>query len=316
MIGFITGSGGSDPVLITHVVQGSALAVVNTAAAIVIAMYAANALGRSSRSARRSLIQIAVLVTLAMLGAVWVVQVAAGISIFAFSSVVFGRLPKVRRRLLVSALAILLFAAMGAGWALYPLAALLAVRAMNLLGSGSPSSGRDRCGSRNRSREAKPVDLSKSSATDSWYTESWHPDAAPTPAQPDISAYLHSAAIPAAAVALVREITERCGAAATYLAPQGRSSGVEAIEVERIRDDYAPEAVRGYLALPPWSAHDTVLADGKTGAQLLVDQLQLLADRLQVIQESVALTGGEQLRTHGAFLRDRFPSDRDGPLSL
>lgn len=311
MIGLITGSGGSDPVLVTHAVNGPALAAVNTAAAICIAMYAVNACGRSTRSAQRSLIQIAALVVLAMLGAVWVVPAAAGISIFAFSSVVFGRLPKVRRRLLVSALAILLFAAMGAGWALYPLAALLAVRAMNLLGSGGASSGRDRCGSRNRSREAKPVDLSKSSATDSWYT-----DAVPTPAQPDISAYLHNTLIPAAAVALVREITERSAAAATYLAQQGRSSGADAIEVERIRDDYAPEAVRGYLALPPWSAHDTVLADGKTGAQLLVDQLQLLADRLQVIQESVALTGGEQLRTHGAFLRDRFPSDRDGPLSL
>lgn len=313
MIGLITGlSGfnGSETALMPHLVQGPATAAVNTVAAIVVAMYAANSLGRGVRSTGRSLIQIAVLVVLAALGAAWVVPAAAGISIFAFSSVVFGRLPKVRRRLMVSTLAILLFAMMGAGWVLIPFAALAAVRAMNLLGSGSPRTGRDRCGDRHRRDEATLVDLSKSSA------EPVHQSSVQTAAQPDITAYIDTTSIPAAAAALVREITDRSSAAAEYLAQQGRSSGVEAIEVERIRDDYAPEAVRGYLALPPWSANDTVLADGKTGAQLLVDQLQLLARRLQGIQESVALTGGEQLRTHGAFLRDRFPAEPGGPLSL
>lgn len=309
MIGLITGSEGSDTMLMSHGVQGSALAVVQTVAGICIAMYATNAWGRGARSTRRSLVQIAALVVLAVLGATWVVQAAAGISIFAFSSTVFGRLAKVRRRLLVSALAILVFAALGAGWVLIPFAALIAVRAMNLLGSG-PSTQRHSCANRHRRNEATPVDLSKSPAHVS------DPGPIQTAAQPDITAYVNDTAIPPAAGALVREIAERSRVASSYLAQQGRSAGVDAIEVERIRDDYAPEAVRGYLALPPWSADDTVLADGKTGAQLLVDQLQLLARRLHGIQESVAHTGGEQLRSHGAFLRDRFPSEPGGPLSL
>lgn len=310
MIGLITGSEGSDTVLMSHGVQGSAfvVVVVQTVAGICIAMYATNAWGRGARSTRRSLVQVAALVVLAVLGATWVVQAAAGISIFAFSSTVFGRLARVRRRLLVSALAILVFAALGAGWVLIPFAALIAVRAMNLLGSG-PSTQRN-CANRHRRDEATRVDLSKSPG------HVGAPGPVHAAAQPDITAYLNNTALPPAAGALIREITERSRAAASYLAQQGRSSGVDAIEVERIRDDYAPEAVRGYLALPPWSADDTVLADGKTGAQLLVDQLQLLARRLHGIQESVALTGGEQLRSHGAFLRDRFPSEPGGPLSL
>lgn len=313
MIGLITGPGefgGSDTTFMSHAVQGPALAAVQTAAALCVAMYAVNSCGRGRRSTRRSLVQLVVLVVLAALGAAWVVQAAAGISIFAFGSVVFGRLSKVRRRLLVSSLAILVFAVLGASWVLYPFAALAAVRAMNLLGSGGARTGRNRCGDRYRGEEPVPVDLRKSPAE----TEYAVPPRMVT--QPDITAYVDDIRVPAAAAELVREIVARSTAAAEYLAQQGRSSGVDALEVERIREDYAPEAVRGYLALPPWSADDTVLVDGKTGAQLLLEQLQLLARRLQGIQESVALSGGEQLRTHGAFLRDRFPSEPGGPLSL
>lgn len=329
MLGLMSGLNASGTELSTHAVHGPALVAVQVAAAVCVGTYALNAYGRSSRSARRSMIQLAVLVALAGLGAAWVVQAGAGISIFAFSSVVFGRLPKVRRRLLVSAIAVLVFASLGASWVLFPFAALVAVRAMNLLGSGSGSTCSGRSGrehakapgwegqcwqgwggdGQGRMRYSEPVDLRKSaSASDHM--------ASPVPGQPDISAYVQHNAVPTAATALVREIDERSAAAAAYLAQQGRSSGTEAIEVERIRDDYAPEAVRAYLSLPPWSGDDTILADGKTGTQLLVGQLQLLAQRLRQIQDSVALTGGEQLRTHGAFLRDRFPTDRDDSLSL
>lgn len=327
MLGLMSGLNASGTQLSTHAVHGPALVAVQVAAAVCVGTYALNAYGRSSRSARRSMIQLAVLVVLAGLGAAWVVQAGAGISIFAFSSVVFGRLPKVRRRLLVSAIAVLVFAMLGASWVLFPFAALVAVRAMNLLGSGSACSARSsherpkargwegQCwegwggDGHGRMRHSAPVDLRKSAST-SDHT------ASPIPGQPDISAYVQHSAVPTAAAVLVQEIDERSAAAAAYLAQQGRSSGTEAIEVERIRDDYAPEAVRAYLSLPPWSGDDTVLADGKTGTQLLVGQLQLLTQRLRQIQDSVALIGGEQLRTHGAFLRDRFPTDRDDSLSL
>lgn len=317
MITFITSSTTGDAALPLVTVTGSAAAAVHTAAGLITALFAMNAFGRRRGSVRRSAVLLVALLALAALGAVWDVQSGAGIALAGFITAIPGKLPKVRGRLLVNTSAIVLFAALGAGWVLIPFFVFVVLRAMGLLSSGSGSG----CGARRQDsgaghgRRTRPVNLRK------------HPQVpvppAPAPgpvpasnAEPDIGVYLYDERLPPQARDRVRLISDRARATGDYLAQQGRSSGVDALEVERIRNDYAPGAIRGYLALPPWSANDAVLSDGKTGAQLLTGQLDLLADRLRQVQDRVARSGGQELLTHGRFLDDRFPTGNDNDLRL
>ncbi|MBO1767378.1 hypothetical protein [Allobranchiibius sp. GilTou38] len=291
-------------------ITGAGLVVVNVAAGVGTAMYAGTAFGRRPNTVRRSVVVIMVLCALALLGAGWVAHAGAGISLAAFATVMFASPHKVVRRMVVSVLAMVAFALVGAHWVIGPMAWLIAIAIVRLfgcsrgrgLGFGASSRRMDWTAER-----PHRVDLRKDPV------EPVPPAAAHTPS---LAMYLFDDRVPAAARDKLRLISERARAASEYLTQQGRGSGIDAIEVERIRDDYAPGAVRGYLALPPWSAQGTVLADGKTGLELLIDQLDLLEHRLQEIQESVALTGGEELLTHGRFLKDRFPDRGEDDLRI
>ena len=81
--------------------------------------------------------------------------------------------------------------------------------------------------------------------------------------------------------------------------------------LRQIETDYAPEAVRAYLKLPPSLANVTPLQDGKTGRDLLNEQLDLLLTAVQDIMQAAAQVGSQHLLAHQRFLRDRFarPSD-------
>ena len=81
--------------------------------------------------------------------------------------------------------------------------------------------------------------------------------------------------------------------------------------LRQIAEDYAPEAVRAYLKLPPSLANVTPLQDGKTGRDLLGEQLDLLLGAVQDIMRDAAQAGSQHLLAHQRFLKDRFakPSD-------
>ncbi|NYJ76290.1 hypothetical protein [Allobranchiibius huperziae] len=288
-------------------ITGAGLVVVNVAAGVGTAVYAGTAFGRRPNTVRRSVVVILVLCVLALLGAGWVAFAGAGISLAAFVTAMFGNLSKTARRLVVSALALVAFSLLGAHWVLDPFAVLITIAAVRLLGRGGRGCGVDSRHREHHLQTPHAVDLRKEPV------DAVPPQTAPTPS---LAMYLFDDRVPAAARDKLRLISERARAASEYLTQQGRGSGIDAIEVERIRDDYAPGAVRGYLALPPWSAQGTVLADGKTGLELLIDQLDLLEHRLREIQESVALTGGEELLTHGRFLKDRFPDRGEDDLRI
>jgi hypothetical protein len=82
-------------------------------------------------------------------------------------------------------------------------------------------------------------------------------------------------------------------------------------EVEQIHDDFAPTAVRGYLALPRATADTQPLHDGKTGAQLLDDQLTLLDGALDDIVAEAGTCGADGLLASYRFLQDKFGSSRN-----
>lgn len=290
-------------------VGGAAGGAVNVMAALMLALYVTSAFGRSRRSVRRSAVVVALLVGLAAVGAAWVIPAGAGVTLWAYISVVFGSFAKVRRRLLFSALALAVFAALGAGWVLIPSGVFAVLRLWNLLGAGS---GEARCQASFPSKPTshRPVDLGKQEVDDRV-----RPDQ-DNKKEPTLDGYLRDHRLPDDARSLLHEIDGRSRAAGQYLQQQGRGNGLDGIEVERIREDYAVGAVRGYLALPTWSAQGQVLSDGKTGSQLLSEQLRLLVHRLEEIQHAAAVNGGAELLTHGKFLRDRFSGGSGDQLRL
>lgn len=73
-----------------------------------------------------------------------------------------------------------------------------------------------------------------------------------------------------------------------------------------IADDYAPTAVRAYLRLPASLADVTPLQDGKTGADLLAEQLDVLLSATRDVMTNVAVRGGQDLLAHRRFLEDKF----------
>ncbi|PYE54734.1 hypothetical protein [Deinococcus yavapaiensis] len=73
-----------------------------------------------------------------------------------------------------------------------------------------------------------------------------------------------------------------------------------------IADDYAPTAVRAYLRLPASLANVTPLQDGKTGSDLLTEQLDVLLAATRDVMTNVAVRGGQDLLAHRRFLEDKF----------
>jgi len=81
--------------------------------------------------------------------------------------------------------------------------------------------------------------------------------------------------------------------------------------LRQIRGDYAPEAVRAYLKLPASLANVAPLQDGKTGRDLLGEQLDLLLGGVSDIMRDAAQAGGQHLLSHQRFLKDRFAKPDD-----
>ncbi|ULH17177.1 hypothetical protein MF271_18795 (plasmid) [Deinococcus sp. KNUC1210] len=69
--------------------------------------------------------------------------------------------------------------------------------------------------------------------------------------------------------------------------------------------------MQAYLKLPPSLAGVKVLQEGKTGRELLSEQLDLLLDAVKDMLEGAAQAGSQHLLAHQRFLRDRFARPPD-----
>jgi hypothetical protein len=76
--------------------------------------------------------------------------------------------------------------------------------------------------------------------------------------------------------------------------------------VQSTLDDYLPGAVEAYRSLPPGSGEWPVTADGRTGLQLLQDQLDLLERNLDQIAGHAWRDGAQRLLAHQRFLEERL----------
>lgn len=77
-------------------------------------------------------------------------------------------------------------------------------------------------------------------------------------------------------------------------------------EVRKIAFEYLPGALERFLQLPEAMAVGEKLADGRTAAQVLAEQLRLLDTTLADLARSYYARDARSLLIHGRFLREKF----------
>ncbi|WP_216317925.1 hypothetical protein [Deinococcus aestuarii] len=280
------------------------------------------------------------IVLLAVLGAEWVVHPAAGMLLGFFGSRAFGdwHSPRWRRRwpgLLAGLVAGVFFMALGAGWLAFPLSVmgmiwfftalptLRATETARLDSAASPAALPEQAGGvpmgyfpghwsghaearaerRAARRQAKRARREQEGREE--VTPTAPPPPVPDPA-PSLAAYVHDERLPGEARAQLAALDLRTGEALTHLETAGQGGSEAAYLARAIRDEYAPTAVQAYLKLPPTLANVEPLEDGKTGRDLLREQLDLLLGGVQDLLGTALRSGGKELLTHGRFLEDKF----------
>lgn len=100
-----------------------------------------------------------------------------------------------------------------------------------------------------------------------------------------------------------------------YLREHGAPT-TQVFEVEQIQTDFGPAALRSYLALAPGTADSTEVLDGKTGHQLIIEQLDLLLAQIGAHLSRAARLGSDQLLANHRFLTEKFGTGGDSELTI
>lgn len=122
-------------------------------------------------------------------------------------------------------------------------------------------------------------------------------------------------AIPADVRERAQRLDRECISTLTYLREHGAPT-IQVFEVEQIHADFAPQALRSYLALAPGTADTTEVLDGKTGHQLIVEQLDLLLAQTTAHLHRAARLGSDELLANHRFLTGKFASGGDSDLTI
>ncbi|WP_446666586.1 hypothetical protein [Flexivirga sp. B27] len=149
--------------------------------------------------------------------------------------------------------------------------------------------------------QQRPVDLSKPA-----------PAAAP---QESLATLAASPRVPADVRERAQRLDRECVSTLTYLREHGAPTE-QVFQVEQIHTDFGPQAVRSYLALAPGTADTTEVLDGKTGHQLIVEQLDLLLEQISAHLHRAARLGSDQLLANHRFLTEKFGHGGDSELTI
>jgi hypothetical protein len=76
--------------------------------------------------------------------------------------------------------------------------------------------------------------------------------------------------------------------------------------VQKTATDYLPSTLQAYLNLPRAYATVHRMDDGRTAAQVLLDQLTLLDSKMEEVADAVNKNDTDALLANGRFLEDRF----------
>ena len=80
----------------------------------------------------------------------------------------------------------------------------------------------------------------------------------------------------------------------------------DAFVVQKTASDYLPSTLQAYLNLPRAYATVHRMDDGRTAAQVLMDQLTLLDTKMGEVADAVNKNDTDALLANGRFLEDRF----------
>lgn len=80
----------------------------------------------------------------------------------------------------------------------------------------------------------------------------------------------------------------------------------DAFVVQKTATDYLPSTLQAYLNLPRAYATVHRMDDGRTAAQVLLDQLTLLDSKMEEVADAVNKNDTDALLANGRFLEDRF----------
>jgi len=100
-----------------------------------------------------------------------------------------------------------------------------------------------------------------------------------------------------------------------YLREHGAPTA-QIFEVEQIQTDFGPQALRSYLALAPGTADTDEVLDGKTGHQLIVEQLDLLLAQVDAHLHRASRLGSDELLANHRFLTEKFARRGDSELTI
>ncbi len=291
---------------------------VATFAAQPIAALAVAAMATSmfTRGPRRHSYTVAAMAVAALLGlalATWVVHPAAAICLAVLWTYIWRSPRRSWRPIVRGLVGIAVFGLLGAGWVVYPASWLLAIwllsRGPRLLFGGG-------CGEKkvDAHEGTMKVRLDKQPRDDR--SEASRATVASTAEEgPDLYALAHDIRVPQDCRAKLVELRDRCRQTGSYLVERGLSEGRLAHTVHQIQHDFAPGAVRAYLQLPPTMANVAPLEDGKTGHELLTEQLDLLLKGVDDVMAEATTIGGASLKASYRFLTDKFGKKSDD-LSL
>lgn len=287
--------------------------VVHPIAAVLLAMYAGIVWRKGSDGNRHALGMTAVLLVLAVLGAGWVVHPAAAISLaacFAFAGGnLFKRHSNEGLRVLASTA---LFGVFGAGWVFIPLVVATAISLMS--NKHSHPRGRQRQVHAKRVR----ANVAAWPPNGPWPAVSLdkQPVATPAPAPANLTVLAQDSRLPSDAAKRAKALNLQCFETLAYIKDRGPGGARLQFEVEQIHQDFAVEAINAYLALAPGSANTVVLRDGKTGLDLLNEQLDLLSEGVHDAQQRAEELGAEQILASHTFVQQKFAQNKTTELKL
>lgn len=283
-----------------------------------IGLYAANIWSKKPNQVRLAAIGVAVAAGATIAGAHWLPHVIAGISIGAFASLVWGKWADRHAEIYVLLAAIFVAIVLGAGWILFPLGFISFAYLMSSGTMADPGKLMRKWHGTSKGPQPIPAaqhfGIPQEASTQAWPSQTpAQPAPAPVqPAQPTLTQLADSPRLPTTARNKVLWIEHNADSTLAYLRSSGSEATRSEFTVEQIRDDYAPTAVRAYLALPAETADTREIADGKTGADLLDSQLDTLLKALEELRDQAADQTATQLLAHQQFLDNKFGHRDDG----
>ncbi|HWC24027.1 MAG TPA: hypothetical protein VG502_17155 [Flexivirga sp.] len=250
-----------------------------------------SAFRRGSEARLRTIACSAIMAGLAFTPAGWVVNLGMLVLMLSGTEFLYRPYYKVRDDLWTAfgCLAGVAFAGAVVGhfpWVFFPLACLVGLWAL----TGGPE--------RNRRKHARHVQRKA-------FHEAAVRESSVRTSQFELNRLFNDPRLPLATRKNLHELLRRADALYFELRSHGASDRL-LFEVEQIHEDFAPTAVRGYLALPPSVADTQPLQDGKTGAVLLDEQITIMHGAIDDIAAEARTHGAEGLLSSYRFLQDKF----------